>query len=59
MSKVNEKSTVKIGRKEIKTKLANLTDTDKARIVAETIEITKLTADDVDENGKIIKKENK
>ena len=54
-----EKSTVTIGRATIKTKMAYLDDKDKARIVAETIEITKLTVDDVDKNGKIIKKENK
>ena len=54
-----KKDTVKIGRKEIKTKLCNLKDSEKAEIVAEIEEIRKLTADDVTPDGKIEKKDNK
>lgn len=54
-----EKSTVTIGRNVIKTKQALLDDDDKAKIVAETLDVLKLTYEDVSPDGKIIKKDNK
>lgn len=54
-----EKSTVTIGRKVIKTKQALLNEEDKAKIVAETLDVLKLTDEDVSPDGKIIKKDNK
>ncbi len=51
------KSTVTIGRNTIKTKQAFLEEKDKAKIVAETLEILKLTDEDVAPDGKIIKKD--
>lgn len=54
-----EKSTVTIGRNVIKTKQALLDDDDKAKIVAETLDVLKLTDEDVSSDGKIIKKDNK
>lgn len=52
-----EKSTVTIGRKVIKTKQALLNEEDKAKIVAETLDVLKLTDEDVSPDGKIIKKD--